>query len=61
MSNVIDALLLIIENPRAKKGYSDLKKYYEERNMAQEAMAIDHLIMERIGREAHSTPNYKKQ
>lgn len=55
----IDALVLILENPLSKKGYTDLKKCYEKAKMHREAEAIDYLIEKRINNvvdDSHSDP-----
>lgn len=46
---IINALLQIIENPNAKKGYADFKKYLENQKMSHESNAIQKLINEKFG------------
>lgn len=45
---IINILLNIIENPFLEKNYIELKKYYEQNNMINEAKAIDTLINEKF-------------
>ena len=40
----ISALVSILENPLAEKGYEDLKKYYESNDLKNESAALDYLI-----------------
>ena len=43
----IDCLLLILEKPAAKKGYIELKKYYDSKEMKEQSEAIQYLIDKR--------------
>jgi hypothetical protein len=49
--DAINALVTVIENPRAKKGYEGLRKYYESIGKSEYADAIKHLMEKRFGTE----------
>lgn len=53
-------ILPVIEKPFIKKGYRDLKDYFESLNMKNEAMAIEVLIQKRFNENIH-TDNNKEQ
>lgn len=59
-NNGIKALLEILENPRAKKGYLDLKNYYDFIEKPYESSAIEHLIHKRF-KSADDPLDNKKQ
>ena len=44
----INCLLLLLENPRNKKAYKDLKKYYYSEGRVKEAEAIEYLIRKKF-------------
>ncbi len=44
----INCLLLLLENPRNKKAYKDLKKCYYSEGKVKEAEAIEHLIRKKF-------------
>jgi hypothetical protein len=44
----LNALIKILENPKTKKGYIDLKKYYESICRKNEVKAIEFLISQRF-------------
>ncbi len=44
---VLSALLFIMENPFADKGYEDLKRHYSVLGMTREAEAVEFLLSER--------------
>jgi len=41
---IVQHLLSLIENPNIKKQYNDIKKYYEQKDMKEEAEAFKELI-----------------
>jgi hypothetical protein len=46
--NAISALVLILESPDSKKGYAELKRFYDQSNMIEESEAISHLISKKF-------------
>lgn len=55
---VLSALLFIMENPFAEKGYEDLKRHYSALGMTREAEAIEFLLSEKSN--ANSTNSCQK-
>lgn len=55
----ISALVAILENPFAEKGYEDLKKYYESNNLKNESAAVDYLIKNKFN-DNHSNTSEKQ-
>jgi hypothetical protein len=55
----IRALVLILENPWAQKGYEDLEKYFKSNNMDSESEAINFLLREKFN--AHDTNLVEEQ
>jgi hypothetical protein len=52
MQKAMESLLRLIENPFAKKVYSDLKKCYSDAGNVEIADAFGHLIKKRFGNES---------
>ena len=46
--DVISALVLILENPDSKKGYVELKRFYDKAGMSEESEAIEYLMNKRF-------------
>ncbi len=44
---VLSALLFIMENPFADKGYEDLKRHYSALGMTRESEAVEFLLSEK--------------
>jgi hypothetical protein len=53
--NAISALVLILESPDSKKGYVELKRFYDQSNMLEESNAIDYLMSKRFGNDTTNT------
>jgi tRNA G10 N-methylase Trm11 len=58
--NATEALMLILENPYAKKGYQEFAKYLKNVGKQQESDAFQHLITKRFG-DAHSANSRQEQ
>ena len=54
---VIEALLVIIENPYLEKGYSALKNHYETEGFSENASDIKHLINIRFANAENTSAN----
>jgi hypothetical protein len=61
MLKAIDAIAEVLENPDIKKGYRNLKKYYEETGRSYEAESIAKLIETKFKHESDSKPPGEKQ
>lgn len=55
----LHAFIKILENPRTKKGYVQLKKYYSSLGMVQQESALEYLIEKRFN--SVDSPNTNKQ
>jgi hypothetical protein len=59
-SPLIAALLSILENPRAEKGYKELKFQYESQGLTGEAEAIQALIDHKFSHVDDSTDSQRQ-
>ena len=57
--DAIHALATVLENPKAKKGYGDLRNYYESIGKKEYADAIGYLMEKKFG--PHDTPTGEEQ
>ena len=57
---MLDLILRIIESPLSEKNYKDLKKYYENAEMFNEAKAIEDLINVRFHKNNNSSLSKKQ-
>jgi hypothetical protein len=55
----IEALLLILENPHAKKGYQDFAKYLKFAGKIKESEAFEYLMDKKFN--AHDPNNHQEQ
>jgi hypothetical protein len=58
---IIQSLLKIIENPYAKKGYTDFKNDLEKSGRSKEASAIDYLIEKKFGKKINNISSDQEQ
>jgi len=56
----IHALVLILEQPFAKKGYKELSKYYKDIGMNHESNSIDDLIKKKFCAESPHINNEQR-
>lgn len=55
IQEIIDALILVIENPNQEKPYQILKNCYNSLNLAIETEALSHLISQKFGDQCTSS------